>query len=137
MPTTLILRVKPITVFLHLNPTIVVLQLKPPTVALRLKPTSVILSPLSFSVRTADRPPLHGCRIPGVPPEDTRNEDGKQLLYRDWELSHQAVPVAPLMEPEMHYTRTFLFEAEVVHRLWAVYFLFISSHIHKLFSDQL
>ena len=34
----------------------------------------------------------------------------------------------------MHYTRTFLFAAEVVHRSWAVYFLFILSHIHKLFS---
>ena len=43
-------------------------------------------------------------------------------------------PVAPPMEPEMHYTRTFLFAAEVVHRSWAVYFLFISSYIHKLFS---
>ena len=42
--------------------------------------------------------------------------------------------VAPPMEPEMHYTRTILFEAEVVNRSWAVYFLFILSHIHKLFS---
>ena len=50
------------------------------------------------------------------------------------EGSSMLFAVAPPMEPEMHYTRTFLFAAEVVHRSWAVYFLFISSYIHKLFS---
>ena len=50
------------------------------------------------------------------------------------ELGYANLTVAPPMEPEMHYTRTFLFAAEVVHRSWAVYFLFILSYIHKLFS---